>query len=235
MGESTPLTKERIPEAAQPRPNVRPVRPAERRGWELLRGLLTLAYPLVVYAGLAFLTPRQLAIGLSAVFALRAATRWRRATASDLGRLAPPALLLASVALAAALYDDPRFLLLVPAIMNGALLFAFGRTLFGGGPSLVETLARLQDGDLGAAEAAHCRRVTRVWCGFFLANGGVSLLLALRGDLAAWTLYTGVIAYLLMGILFAAELVVRARRFGRYEGTLVEPLFRRWFPKGPAA
>jgi uncharacterized membrane protein len=234
MAEGTPVTKEQILDAMPPRARAGVSQPAVRRGLELVRGLLALAYPLVVYAGLTFLTPRQLAIGLLAVFALRAATRWRRATTSDLGRLAPPALLLASVALAAALRDDPRFLLLVPALMNGALLLAFGRTLFGGGPSLVETLARLQGGDLGAEEIAHCRSVTRVWCGFFLANGGASLLLALRGDLAAWTLYTGVIAYLLMGILFAAELVVRARRFGRYGGTLVEPLLRRWFPKDPA-
>lgn len=43
------------------------------------------------------------------------------------------------------------------------------------------------------------------------------------------------LAYLLVALLVAIEFVVRAWRFGRYSGTLVEPLFRRWFPKGPAA
>jgi uncharacterized membrane protein len=233
MGESTPLTKERLLD-----PPAAPAHDQARTGasrLRLARGLLTLAYPLVVWAGLGLLTPRQLAIALSAVFALRAATRWQRVAAPELRRLALPALLLASVALGAALVDDPRFLMLVPAIMNGALLVAFGRTLLVGGPSLVETFARLQVVDLPSDEAAYCRRVTAVWCAFFLANGGVSLVLALRGDLAAWALYTGGIAYLLVGLVYGAEFTVRAWRFGRYGGTLVEPVFRRWFPKGPAA
>ena len=49
-----------------------------------------------------------------------------------------------------------------------------------------------------------------------------------------WTLYTGLVSYLLVGLLYSVEFVVRSWRFGRYGGTLVEPLFRRIFPHGPA-
>jgi uncharacterized membrane protein len=96
--------------------------------------------------------------------------------------------------------------------MNASLLFVFGRTLFGG-ETLVETFARMQHPELSAERIRHCRTVTLVWCSFFLANGCVSLWLALAGDPQLWALYTGFIAYVLMGLLFAGEFVVRSWRF----------------------
>lgn len=198
-----------------------------------LRGLLTLGYPLLVYAGLQWLEPRALALGLAALVALRGLTRWRRAPARELRRLAAPALLLAAALLASALWNDARGLLLAPALANAALLLAFGRSLLGAGPPLVETLARLQVPDLPPDEVRYCRSVTAVWCLFFALNGTLALWLALRGGREAWALYNGVIAYALVALLFAVEFTVRSWRFGRYGGTLVEPLFRRLFPRGP--
>lgn len=196
----------------------------------VLRGLLVVGYPLLVYAGLRFLPPRQLALGLAAIFVLRAVTRWRRPDRETLRSLAIPALLLVGVVAAASWWNDARFLLMVPVLVNLALLLAFGRTLVGSGPPLVETFARLQDGDLSPEEVAYCRSVTRVWCVFFLANAAVTLWLALRADTGLWALYTGAVAYLLAGLLFSIEFTVRAVRFRRYQGALVEPLFRRLFP-----
>ena len=88
--------------------------------------------------------------------------------------------------------------------------------------------------DLPAQEVDYCRSVTRVWCAFFVANGAIALFLAAVGDREAWALYNGVVAYGLMGLLFGVEFTVRSWRFGRYGGTLAEPLFRRLFPRGPA-
>jgi uncharacterized membrane protein len=51
--------------------------------------------------------------------------------------------------------------------------------------------------------------VTQVWCLFFLCNGGVALYTALYSSLAFWTLYNGLIAYVLMGLVFAIEYGVR--------------------------
>ena len=68
---------------------------------------------------------------------------------------------------------------------------------------------------------------TAAWCWFFVANGAVSAWLAIRGSTWAWTVYSGFVAYLLIGLVFAIEFFVRACRFGRYRGTVVEPVFRR--------
>jgi uncharacterized membrane protein len=129
---------------------------------------------------------------------------------------------------------DPRALLLVPVLISTGLLMAFGRTLWRGA-SMVETLARLREPHLSDAQVRHCRTVTAVWCGFFAVNAAVCLALALYADLWLWTLYTGVVSYALMGLLFAAELVVRNWRFHNFSGAFARPLLQRLFPQGPSA
>jgi uncharacterized membrane protein len=59
------------------------------------------------------------------------------------------------------------------------------------------------------------RRVTVVWFVFLLGNATVSAATAVHGDMALWTLYNGLVAYLLMGLLFAVEFLVRRRVQGR--------------------
>jgi uncharacterized membrane protein len=183
-----------------------------------LRALLGIAYPLLVFAALEVLPPRWIALAIGALFVLRLALSRRRPSPEQARRLLLPALLGGAVLLATLLLGDPRALFLVPALMNAAMLVAFGRTLFGG-ETLVETFARMQHGDLSPERVRHCRSVTIVWCVFFVGNGCVSLWLALAGDVQLWALYTGFIAYLLMGLLFAGEFVVRSWRFPRSPAT----------------
>jgi uncharacterized membrane protein len=109
------------------------------------------------------------------------------------------------------------------------LLFAFARSLWWG-PPVVETLARLQVGELSAAELRYCRSVTAVWCVFFAANALVAALLAWSASLRAWALWTGVLSYLAIAVLFAIELGVRSWRFRRYTGAPTDWLMRRLFP-----
>ena len=199
-----------------------------------LRGLLAGVYPFLVFAGLHWLEPRRVALLLGALLALRAVVGWRRLSADTLRRLAVPALLVAAVLGPTLAANDAGALLFAPVWINAALFAAFARTLFGG-PTLVETFARLQDPDLSDAQVRHCRHFTIAWCLFFVANAAVCSVLALRGDLWLWTLYTGGISYLLIGALFAAELGVRYWRFRNYQNSLLEPLFRRLFPERPRA
>jgi uncharacterized membrane protein len=201
---------------------------------KLLRGLLAVAYPFLIFAGLRWFEPRWLALLLGSSVLLRAMMRWHRPSVAEFRRLLAPALLVFSVLALTLVMNDARYLLFVPAMVNGALLVAFGRTLRVG-PPLVETFARMQHPDLSTAQVRHCRTVTLVWCVFFAGNAAFSLWLALAADLWLWTLYTGLIAYILVGLIFAAEFLVRSWRFRNYQGTLVEPLFRRLFPHGPTS
>jgi uncharacterized membrane protein len=51
--------------------------------------------------------------------------------------------------------------------------------------------------------------VTAVWLGFFLANAAISTATAIGGSLELWTLYNGFISYVIMGVLFISEWILR--------------------------
>jgi uncharacterized membrane protein len=189
------------------------------RGWlhgaaAALQGIVFVAFPLLVFGGVAWLGARWTAIALGLLLVpglVRAAARGRAALSSALTLPLTAAVLLG---LAAAL-DDGRFMLAYPALVNAALLAHFGLSLRGDQP-LVERMARLTVPDLSDAERRYCRSVTIVWCAFFVANGAAAALLAALAPRGWWAAYTGVVSYVLVGALFAAEYVVRKARFGRF-------------------
>lgn len=76
---------------------------------------------------------------------------------------------------------------------------------------LVERLARLREPNLPPEGVRYTRKVTLVWCGFFVGNGTMALFTVLQGDMHLWTLWNGMVAYILMGMLMAAEWLVRQR------------------------
>jgi uncharacterized membrane protein len=78
-------------------------------------------------------------------------------------------------------------------------------------PSLIERLARIQHPDLPPEGVIYTRRVTQIWCVFFIVNGSIALVTALWSSFEIWSLYNGLIAYLLMGILFIGEYIVRMK------------------------
>lgn len=99
---------------------------------------------------------------------------------------------------------------LYPVLINCAMLAAFGYSLISP-PSMVERLARLREPNLPPAAVGYTRRVTQVWCVFFISNGSIALGTALWASEEVWSLYTGVIAYVLMGALFGGEFLFRLR------------------------
>ena len=55
----------------------------------------------------------------------------------------------------------------------------------------------------------YCRLATAAWCGFFIINGLIALDSALWRSNDWWALYNGLLAYVFIGALFAAEWVAR--------------------------
>lgn len=165
---------------------------------------ITALYPLAVWLGEGRVQPRYLALllllaALARLPALRASVSARWAVAA--------ALLLAGAAI---MSNALLPLKLYPVLVNAVLLAVFGASLTSP-RSLVERLARLSEPNLPAHAVAYTRSVTKLWCGFFVVNGGVALYTALWASEAVWSLYNGVIAYALMGVLFGGELLVRQR------------------------
>ena len=167
----------------------------------LLAGLL---YPFAVYYSMEHLSPRLFAVVLGSLWLVRALSQWgkpgnRWMTAVALG-----------FCLLLGLAGEPALLRWYPVLLNGLLLALFGLSLKFG-PPLIERLARLTEPQLPEVAIRYTRLVTAVWAWFFLANGLVVVALNFWAPLSWWTLYTGLIAYGLMGLLFAGEWLVRQR------------------------
>ena len=166
--------------------------------------LATLLYPLAIYFGMGRFEPRWLALLLLALAVLRALlareAMWLVAAVG--------AALLVAVSM---LSNDGLPLKLYPVLVNAAMLAVFATSLRHP-PSAIERLARLSEPDLPASAVAYTRRVTQIWCGFFVVNGGIALYTAVYSSDAIWALYNGLIAYVLMGVLFLGEWLVRPKR-----------------------
>ncbi len=167
--------------------------------------LLTAAYPLLVYFGLAHVQPRDLALLLAALAALRAIARRGHAEARLWWWSAAGAALLAG---AAALFNQSLPLKLYPVLVNAGLLALFGVSLWQG-PPVVERLARLTEPELDVRGQRYTRRVTEIWCVFFVINGGIALFTACWADDRIWALYNGLVSYVLIGLLMGGEFLVR--------------------------
>lgn len=174
-----------------------------------LSGALLLAWPFLVWFGLAHNSLHWLVPLMTLLLVLRLSLA--RRTPGPI-RFIIQSAALAGIVLCAgsSVLKSHQLLLFYPVVINAVMLCVFGVSLFTTMP-LVERLARLQHPDLPPQGVLYTRRVTQIWCVFFIINGATALFTALRGDMALWTLWNGMIAYLLMGMLMAGEWLVRRR------------------------
>lgn len=173
--------------------------------------LFAILYPLALAFGQRWVSPRWLAAALlvAALTRLIVGPRDRMAWT-----WVGAATLIAGYAL---LSNDALPLRFYPVAINLGLLTVFGWSLLHP-PTVIERFARLQEPDLPDAAVPYVRRVTQVWSGFFVINGSISLATALWASDAIWALYNGCLSYVAMGLLFAAEWVVRQRVKRRLAG-----------------
>jgi uncharacterized membrane protein len=163
-------------------------------------------YPLLVYLGLKYSSGVWIAGLLIALCLLRLLF------GGPFGRVQVAVVCVGGVLLAVVsiVKHSPNLVLYYPVMVNGALLFLFAYSLVSP-PTIIERLARLRDPDLSAKGVAYTRRVTLVWVVFFLCNGSAAFYTALSTSPETWAFYNGVVAYVLMGIVFGVEFLVRMR------------------------
>jgi uncharacterized membrane protein len=175
----------------------------------LLNGVALLAWPFLVWLTITQPQWRGVTALLALLFVLRV---WSlRRAVGPLGRVMLLLALVGSVlCLASLLLRSQHLLLWYPLVVNALMLLLFGSSLWSAMP-LVERLARLREPDLPPRAVRYTRRVTQVWCGFFIFNGSMALATCLLNDVTLWTLWNGCISYLLMGSLMGGEWLLRQR------------------------
>lgn len=173
-----------------------------------LSWILVVAYPFVVFVGLRSFSMQVLGLALVVLALARILLGQQRNKDSILPLLLSLVLLL--VAAYGLLANNPEALFYYPVAVNAILLGVFGSSLLHG-PTFVERLARLTEPQLSTLAVIYTRKVTWVWCVFFVVNGCAALYTAQFSTREIWTLYNGLIAYLLMGMIFAVEFLIRRR------------------------
>lgn len=180
----------------------------------VLNAVFVIAYPLAVFYGLTHFGARAVSLLVLGLLVPGLAWRFRKADRATFWSMVRLPIAILVLVLGGIATDDRRFVLALPVLINAVLLIEFAATLRAGATPMIERFARMQEPDLDAAKQRHCRRWTAAWCAFFLANGSAAAVLALAAPLWWWTVYTGAIAYALMGAMFAAEWIQRRIRFG---------------------
>jgi len=167
---------------------------------------LTVLYPFVVYLALGHLEPRILALILLIIYG----TRYL------IGRRTAPMFAawmffgLASFALVVLAVGSQTTLYYYPVLINIMLFVLFGYSIIFP-PTVIEQIARMQEPELPQSGVVYTRKVTIVWLLFFIVNGSIALATAIHGNVALWSLYNGLIAYVLMVMLFLVEFLIRCR------------------------
>ena len=178
----------------------------------LVLGVLALAYPVLVYLGLTRFDARSVGAAAVLVMGIVLLLRMRGSAAGRVGQALLPTVPPIVLGLGTVALDEPRLLLWIPVLISLSLLASFGLSLRAGATPMVERFARLSDPELPPIAVTHCRQVSIAWCVFFVLNAATAASLALWGSYGAWALYSGAIAYALMGLMFAGELLVRTIR-----------------------
>ena len=189
-----------------------------------LAAIVVLAYPALVYFGMSAGSPRRVALVLLLAMTPALILRLRKSARQAIRGLVAVPLTILSILLLAAALDGSSYIRATPVATNIVLLIAFGGTLRRRGwlaradhvpdvMPMIERFARLQEPELTVEQQAWCRLWTWIWCGFFVLNGSIALVLAIWGTMKWWALYNGLFCYGLSGSLFAIEWTLRRRRF----------------------
>ena len=168
---------------------------------------MLLAWPFLIGYGLAHNSLHWLLPLMALVLLLRLCQARRNVGPM---RYVVQSVAMAGIALCAASYvlKAHQWLLLYPVVVNLVMLAVFGGSLWTAMP-LVERLARLREPDLPPEGVRYTRNVTKIWCGFFIGNGAIALYTVIHADMHLWTLWNGMVSYVLMGTLMVTEWLVR--------------------------
>ncbi len=179
---------------------------------QFLSGMLGISYPLTVY----FLLQYKLFIWLIVCLLFLALVRLIVAKRQTLMVNIIIASLLLAMVLLYNLTSSEQFLLYYPLIVNVVFFCSFYQSLLK--VPIVEQFAAIytpkdrQDKSF----KVYCRNVTKAWCYFFIVNGTISLITVIYADKWLWMVYNGIIAYILIALMFVTEYAVRRLVMSNY-------------------
>jgi uncharacterized membrane protein len=173
----------------------------------MLLALLLITYPVIVYFGLQYVEPGIVAVVFALIFIFRYRIQRKNQSKSKIPHLNVLLAAVLSLLAYSTFANSAMALKFYPVVVSLSFLGIFAYSLFKP-PSVVEMIARLHE-ELDEQGIRYTRKVTKVWCGFFILNALIATFTIFQENDQVWLVYNGFLSYIFMGILMAGEFVVR--------------------------
>ena len=177
--------------------------------------VLLALYPFIIYFGLSILPPSFFGLALAVLLLMRFGVIQPQERSTAL----PIILILLGYAVASALIGSQRMLLYYPVLVNAILFVVFAGSLRADEPLLLR-IVRARGITISSHGPKYLARLTAFWAGFFVINGTIALWTTTT-SLAVWTIYNGMISYLLVGALIIGEWTFR-RHYKKRHGLSID-------------
>ncbi len=176
-----------------------------------INALLFFLYPLVIHTALTINEPLW-AVGM--LIFLSAFQFVSSLLENPINRLSMViSMLLLILAFSNYLHQAVLALYLPPLLISGTLFIVFSQSLTKSREPIISKIARLLFAENDPQILAYTRRVTLLWNIFFALIFIESALLALFTSIEVWSLFTNLLNYLFVVIVFALEYLYRRIRF----------------------
>jgi uncharacterized membrane protein len=164
-----------------------------------------ISYPFIVYFGLCVSPPKTIAFCLIALLLLRLI--WGKIEKKNNLELFvfAGAVVLTLVLLP---LNEMLAIKIYPLTISFGLAVVFSYSILRP-PTIIERIARRMAPNLNERGVRYTRQVTKAWVIFFIVNGAISAWTAIYANIDVWLLYNGFISYILMGLLFSLEFLMR--------------------------
>ncbi|WP_299081958.1 hypothetical protein [uncultured Paraglaciecola sp.] len=173
-----------------------------------LVGILAVLYPVIAYLGLRYGSPNLVAGGLIAILLLR-----YKFGHSVMIQKSYIKFFIASIVLVlgySLITDTTGGIRFYPVATSLLFLGIFAGSLYSK-QNVIERIARIREPELPPSAISYTRKVTMIWCGFFIINGAIAFYTAVYSDIVSWTLYNGFISYCIMAVIGGVEWLARKR------------------------
>lgn len=167
-------------------------------------GIATVVYPFIVYTSLNKIGPATLSLVLFFLLLGRVILRGEFDKPEQYAQLG----LVGSLCLLAAWRDSELILRYYPVAMSLGFSLFFAISLRAE-MTLVERVARIFTDEIEQHQRDYMRWFTILWALLLLINAAVAAYTACCLSLAQWTIYNGVIAYVVFGLFTLGELINR--------------------------
>lgn len=162
-------------------------------------------YPFIVYFGVGVLPPSFFALVLAVLLLVRLGVLGPE----ERGVMMPVLAVFLAYAIATIVWPGRTILLYYPVLVNLCLCAVFAGSLWQKEPFLLRVV-RARGVQVSEHGPKYLHRLTAFWAVFFALNGAVAIWTTTL-SMKVWTIYNGLVSYIIVALLMGGEWLFRQR------------------------